>query len=193
MDFMPANGDVLSGTFTNIGRFIINAGDTIYAGSSNLTLFTNEALINGTLYGGATLSPSLNLTSEGNLTLTSTGILDQWTSIYLASGSGIMTLNGAINTLNSGSTSLPPEQIVISPGGAVFIDGGGLTLTPVPLPPAVLLFGSGLLAMGLARRRLKVWDEVEAELVQFIKGAPTAMTRPATSRQTGRKISLTEL
>lgn len=29
-DLIPANGDILSGTFTNVGNFIINAGETVY-------------------------------------------------------------------------------------------------------------------------------------------------------------------
>ncbi len=82
MDFAPANGDVLFGTFTNVGRFIVNAGDIIYAGSSDLTLNTTEIDISGIMYGGSTPSPSLHLNSQGNITLTSTGILDQWASIF---------------------------------------------------------------------------------------------------------------
>jgi hypothetical protein len=106
MDFTPASGDVLSGTFTNIGRFIINAGVTVYAGSGDLSLFSSDALISGTMYGGTALSPSLYLTSQSDITMTSTGLLDQWVSVYLAVNSGTISLNGAITLINDPTLQL---------------------------------------------------------------------------------------
>jgi hypothetical protein len=39
-------------------------------------------------------------------------------------------------------------------GGAIFLDNASLTVTPVPVPAAVWLFGSGLIGLiGIARRR----------------------------------------
>jgi hypothetical protein len=156
MDFTPVNGDVLSGTFTHIGRFIISAGDTVYAGSNQLTLFTGEALVNGNLYRGAALSPGLNLTAVGTLTLGSAGILDRWESIYLKTG-GTMTINGTINVLSlGGDTSLPSDRVSITSGGAMVIDRGGVKPAPVAIPSSILLFGPGLAGLAPMRRRFNI-------------------------------------
>jgi hypothetical protein len=48
-----------------------------------------------------------------------------------------------------------PDQTDIGTDGAAFL-GGNFQLTPVPLPAAVMLFGSGLVGLGtLARARLR--------------------------------------
>ena len=118
-DFTPANGDILVGTFTNIGRFAIGAGDTVYAGSNLLALSVNDMLVNGTIYGGAALSPSLNLTSKSSITIGSTGAIDQWKSVSLSAGG--ITLNGTIScffadgsvsTIGAGQIIFPPGNIL---------------------------------------------------------------------------------
>jgi len=175
MDFTPGNGDVLSGTFTNIGRFIINTGDTVYAGSSLLSLSSNDAVISGTLYGGSALSPSLNLNSSNSITMNSTGIIDQWVSIYLASG-GTTNIQGTITVLNSGNVSVnsvsvyngslslqsgnltlnsggTSRELVVSPGNTLLDSGGSINLLSVPIPAALPLFGSGLALLWILRRR----------------------------------------
>jgi hypothetical protein len=179
-DFTPMSGDVLSGTFTNIGRFIINPGDTIYAKSGALSLFATEAIINGTLKGGVDASPSLTIVSSNSINLN--GMLSEWSSIaldsnqiFLLSGSSIVTkqtglpVSGSI-TLRSGSDVFSPgSSVIISTGGnlnfdrgsfaitapVTTVDGGSINLVATPVPPAVLLLSSGLVAMGFARRRRK--------------------------------------
>ena len=66
-DLIPANGDILSGTFTNIGRFVIDSGDTVYAGPNQISVNAKEIVINGLLYGPPTLS--LRLSSLADITM----------------------------------------------------------------------------------------------------------------------------
>jgi hypothetical protein len=55
--------------------------------------------------------------------------------------------------LSDNATVLPMNQ---SPGGAIFSAGDNfLTMSPVPIPSAVLLLGSGLLALVGTRRRMR--------------------------------------
>lgn len=151
-DFAPANGDILTGTFTDIGSFIVNAGETIYAGSSLLALFANDVSISGTIYGGVSTSPTLDLTSQSNIVITSTGILDQWATINLTAQNAI-TLSGTVD-LDGGSVILPSNPIVSPPGATISIGGGDIVIDPVPVPPALLLLGSGLVGLIDIRKRL---------------------------------------
>ena len=51
-DLLPANGDVLSGTFTNVGRFEIDAGETVLVQPGTLlSVQAQNVLIDGVLNG----------------------------------------------------------------------------------------------------------------------------------------------
>lgn len=169
-DLVPANGDILSGTFTNIGRFIIEDGVSVYGGSSLVALGTYETLINGTFSGGAALSPSLDIVSQTSITLG--GMLDQWASVSLT-GQPISFLPGSLISLISAEgdiigikpdiplISSPIEDPLVNDSLAqrsrefTGVSGGGIIpLSPVPLPSAFLLFGPGLAVAALARRRM---------------------------------------
>ena len=176
-DFTPGNGDILSGTFTDIGHLVIGTGDTVYAGSGVVSLTARDAVINGSLYGGSVLSPSLFIDSATTITLN--GKLDQWTSITLDAGtsvtlspgsyiSGIGGPSGGTGTVNlpaGGSLSIGSGSINLPAGGAMTVNlpvggatisnlpgGGILTLAPVPLPPALFLLGPALAFVGMLRR-----------------------------------------
>jgi len=146
-DLLLEEGDTLSGTFTNIGRLVIDAGITVSAGSSMVSLNTYETLINGTFFGGADLSPSLDIVAETSITLG--GILDQWYTVSLA-GETVACMTGSdIVLLPSGGEGNPGEQPVV--------DGGPITLAPVPVPSTLFLFASGLgIAAALCRFRVNL-------------------------------------
>jgi hypothetical protein len=51
-DLLPNNGDILSGTFTNVGQFIVNLGDTVLVDPGvALSVTANKIDIDGTLAG----------------------------------------------------------------------------------------------------------------------------------------------
>jgi hypothetical protein len=177
-DFTPGNGDILTGTFVDIGNFIVDAGDTVYAGSSLISLAADDAVINGTLDGGSALSPSLDISSLTNITLG--GTLDQWSSVSLSAGSSIITgtislLSGSsIQTVGSSGSAPSAGTITLSAGGNLYSAGqdvsigsspviigtnvtlppgdGTINLDPVPLPSAMCLLAPGLAFAGLVRR-----------------------------------------
>ncbi|MCM2356587.1 MAG: hypothetical protein NDI77_00385 [Geobacteraceae bacterium] len=60
-DLIPADGDVLSGTFTNINRFIVGEGVTVYLGAGDLSVQATSITINGSLVGPGR---NLNLISD---------------------------------------------------------------------------------------------------------------------------------
>jgi hypothetical protein len=149
-DFSPANGDVLSGSFTNVGRFLINESETIFAGSGLVSLMTYETVINGVFYGGPALSPALHITSDTTLTLN--GALDQWSSVVLAAGTA-----GSVTIATGGDLDLDRKGSDIflqGPGGVLASIGeGSITLSAVPLPSALFLFAPGLAGILLTRTR----------------------------------------
>lgn len=168
-DLVLGDGDYLFGTFTNIGRLVIDSGITVYAGSSLVSLNAYETLINGTFFGGADLSPSLEVVAETAITIG--GILDRWQSVSLTGGSSISLLAGASITntdgilfgsetiydsglivssgvLTAGGDIDSPESEVLLVGGSIeldpdglgqIVDGGGI-ITLAPVPIPSTLF-----------------------------------------------------
>lgn len=54
-DLIPNDGDILNGAFTNVGRFEIRSGVTIYAGTGiELEVYANDIYINGTINADGT-------------------------------------------------------------------------------------------------------------------------------------------
>lgn len=172
LDLAPVNGDVLSGSFTNIGRFVIDAGDTVRAGSSVVTFTARDIVIDGVFHGGPELLPTLSLTSTGNITVR--GTLDQWSSLSFTAGNIILA--GSISILNaSGDVTVlepPPSGIVLSsgvshpdskgaggilqgPDGSWIVGSGSVSLNAVPLPPSLLFLAPGLAGVLLMRRGSK--------------------------------------
>ncbi len=149
-DFTPANGDVLLGTFTNVGRFLINAGDTILAGSGLVSLMTHDSVINGVLYGGATLAPRLELTAQEGITMN--GALDRWSYISLTTGGGNITLSGSvsISALPSGSVTLHSASAsgtISSGAGTLLNSSGGITIYDRPVSGTIANTGAGSLSI----------------------------------------------
>lgn len=73
-DLLPANGDILSGTFTNVGTFKIAAGDIIFV-DPGVPLSIQAALIDidGTLDGsGAGFAGGASVVNAGNCVATGT-------------------------------------------------------------------------------------------------------------------------
>jgi len=121
-ELAPGNGDILSGTFTDVGLFVVGTGDTVYAGSSPVSVSANDVIVNGTLSGGTTLSPSLYLGSSTSLTLA--GSLDQWTSVTLSAGT--IAVSGDISLLPGSSITLIPSS---GTGGGSPPSAGSITLS----------------------------------------------------------------
>jgi hypothetical protein len=68
------------------------------------------------------------------------------------------TFVNALNFATQGSgtsTSLWAADVLSANGLTGVIDFGAGTISQVPLPPAILLFGTALVGMGLLRRRRK--------------------------------------
>jgi hypothetical protein len=128
MDFIPGNGDILSGVFTNVNAFQINAGDIVSFGTQ-LEVFANAITIYGALNSYATSSSTLTLNAL-NINLASSGSINM--SGYgnsLSLNAGTLILNGSINTDDQSQ------------------------LAPVPLPSSIILFGSSLIVgFGLLRK-----------------------------------------
>src|SRR5271157_3437591 len=75
MDFIPGNGDILSGVFTNVNTFQINTGDIVLFGTQ-LEIFANTISIYGTLNGYASSSSTLSLNALTNINLASSGSIN---------------------------------------------------------------------------------------------------------------------
>jgi hypothetical protein len=66
-DFSPSNGEILQGTFTNIGNFTIPVGVTVYVDPGFLlTINAQNILIDGVLNGDAAGQPGGGFVSPGN-------------------------------------------------------------------------------------------------------------------------------
>ncbi|NVN98844.1 MAG: hypothetical protein HXX17_05920 [Geobacteraceae bacterium] len=170
------DGDTLSGTFSNVGLFQINNGAVVASLSDQLGIFADSIYIDGTFkFGDLTNSQVLTLSSLASIALNSNSVINvnngvinltAGTSItsngsmtagsgVLTAGSGILTGNLTL-TIGNRDVTLPPgtETIRISDGGITTVGGGDISLA-TPIPPAMPLFGSGLAALGLLRRRMK--------------------------------------
>jgi hypothetical protein len=66
-------------------------------------------------------------------------------------GAGLFAIGGAVSTIDS----TPNNEIIFASSGEPSVPAPYLTLTTVPIPAAIWLFGSGLIGLaGLARRRV---------------------------------------
>jgi hypothetical protein len=174
-DLYLVDGDVLAGRFSNVGRFFIPSGATVYGNASDLEVSAVSISVAGNLYGSAEPRYVLQLAAASDLVLG--GSLAYWRFIYLSGQS--LTLNGQISLL-SGATLLagpgefdpPGGTLVVGPGrfdpppggtqvivavpGEFLVGDGGLILepAPVPLPAAAWLLGPGLFGVLGLRRRL---------------------------------------
>ncbi len=111
--------------------------------TSNVTFFSTGAGGTTASLTGATLPASSFLTIEGwNFQLTTLNVIDQRSNLLSLKGSGSLSGNGydTTNAIWSFSTGNMTSY--------------NMTVSTVPLPAAVWLFGSGLLGLaGIARRR----------------------------------------
>lgn len=173
-DFTPDNGDTLSGSFINVGRFAIKAGDTIRAGSGAITIKAQDIRVDGVFVGGTELNPTLNLTSARSITVQ--GTLDQWSSLTFAGGNVVLA-RGSISILNSagdvnifpspssGCVTLsagaypdrkgPSGAFIQSADGVWIVRGGSVAGSAVPLPPSLFFLAPALAGTLLMRRGLR--------------------------------------
>lgn len=118
----------------------------------DITNFTISMVISGTpLSPGFTATGSLAGTYAGGVPFPPFSFIGLFTGGISASGSGTSVLSFNLPVVDDGITVFPG---VLTPITAL---SGTLNVTPVPIPAAVVLFGSGLLGLvgmrKLARRR----------------------------------------
>jgi hypothetical protein len=113
----------------------INVGGTVDSGSRPLGIRAVEAIA----------TRDISLSGRGGLTLTTgSGIASRSVSL----GSGIITLTGG-----TGAGSINSGVIAVSSTGEI-VGSPGVTVTaPVPIPATFLLLATGLVALGLVKRR----------------------------------------
>jgi hypothetical protein len=127
----------------------INLGGTVDSGIRPLGVRAVEPInLSGQILSGpiVTETRDISLSGKGGLNLT-TG--SGFTRNSVSLGSGIITLTGG-----TGSGSTNSGVITVSSTGEI-VGSPGVTVTaPVPIPDAVLLFATGLVALGLVKRRI---------------------------------------
>ncbi len=156
------DGDTLSGTFSNIGLFQINNAAVVTSITEQLGIYANSMQIDGTLKFDNFVYPQLTLSSKTSITLSSNATINasNGTLNLIAGtvngsttlGSGSITLGDGGITLVGGSITLGNGSITLDNGSTTLGSGGSLSLA-TPIPAALPLFGSGLIALGLLRRR----------------------------------------
>jgi hypothetical protein len=106
--------------------------------------FGTVGVINNGNFSLSSFSPVTNVYTIGGwqLDLTTLGITDQTASLLTMEGTGILSGNGYENTLASWTFSSQSASSY------------SMSITAVPVPAAVWLFGSGLIGLvGLARKK----------------------------------------
>ncbi len=174
-DLLLADGDSLSGSFSNVGQLYIPVGALVTGGADNLTINAGRVLIDGVLSGLPVPGYGLNLSSQSDLTLN--GSLNSWNNLWLSASSiaingniqllaasnaigdnnwlsaGLSILNGRISILDSTTFTSPQPVVLTQIISPVDLQAGSLELVPTPIPAAAWLLGSGLLGLAGIRRR----------------------------------------
>ena len=123
-DLTPGDGDILAGTFTNVGRFVITNGDVVGYGPGAMSITAASIDIDGSFYSvpqQTTSNLTLNAVTSFNLRAGSELVSNAGTISFTA---GTLTFNGDIVSFNAGTGT----TIVNSPGNLP-VAGGSLTIT----------------------------------------------------------------
>ena len=142
--FAPTDGDInfISDTFnTGTQLAMFDDSDVFYNSGTFLTITPLPE--NVAITSGGTAPGDFTATNEALATLNLTG--SDWFRLGISTDDG-MTWAGDISTSPAGTNLL---NVTFSDGTVLSVD-----IKVVPVPPAVWLFGSGLLGLvGIARRR----------------------------------------
>jgi hypothetical protein len=139
------NGLSLKGWSTELGNLANNINTGIAASATPTAaswLTTNSSTLSGTGFNGLqATAPDLANWGQNSGNVTTTGIGGTAVDLYKETASGIKGTNPGTETA--------VLAVSLTSGGLVFS-----SLTPVPVPAAVWLLGSGLLGLaGVARRK----------------------------------------
>jgi hypothetical protein len=85
-DLTPKDGDILVGTFTNVGRFVINNGDVVGYGPGDVTISAATFDIDGSLYGTSS--------EMSTLTINATSVNFRDGSVLVPFSAGTLTILG---------------------------------------------------------------------------------------------------
>jgi hypothetical protein len=130
------------------------------SGNETGTILFDNANLSNTF----SITGGVNGTGTNEFTVFNTQDIDYTNSKpeMVLTGGNLTTLNIAINFgtssfLDSFTDTVPSNAFEIGDNSGNFIGGhwGAITITPVPVPAAVWLFGSGLFGLaGVARRKI---------------------------------------
>jgi hypothetical protein len=142
---------------TELGDYLLSGSGSSVSVSGELIAFDGDSTSNPVLtYTTSTITPTGPLTTNNGQAVnwTATAAIDNTTptvsggSTWLA---GAQTVDVSIENLLSASTDSADSEALIQK--KALFGGVGLTVTPVPLPGTVLLFGSALAFLGFGNRR----------------------------------------
>jgi hypothetical protein len=137
-----------SSDFANLVLGVLTAGFGVHSPSPTTSIQMDGLVFPTSAYGVDWLG--------GNGAGNSDGSLLHFTATL--AGLTATTFVNALNFATQGSgtsTSLWAADVLSANGLTGVIDFGAGTVSQVPLPPAILLFGTALVGMGLLRRRRK--------------------------------------
>ena len=156
-------GQTLSGSFT-VNSGISNTGSGTTQQYTNA--FTNLTLNLGPANATPVVNAALVFSPDNSLTITTGGTLDLYAAQGPLTGSAVNGLTPIRFEFDGGALpSTPPSlssfaynhwRLIFSGTGSPTVSGSFSSLTAVPLPAAVILFGAGLVALaglGAGRRR----------------------------------------
>jgi len=137
-----------SSSFSNLVLAVLTAGFGVHAPSPDTSLKMDGLTFPTSAYGVDWLGGNGGSNADGNLLDFTVSRLGLTATAFV---NALLTATSGANA----TTSLWAADVLSPNGRTGIIDFGPGTVNQVPLPPAILLFGTALVGMGLLRRRRK--------------------------------------